>query len=141
GQTDRIVADAGVDGLYTRTLFRYDERLIDRMPAPALELGRSFIRAEYQKHYNALLLLWKGIGRFIARHPEYRLLFGPVSISARYSDTSHQLLTSFLKQNHFAAEFGELVNALHTPRVGPAPTIAVSASQSIDEVNRLIEGV
>ena len=31
GQTDRIVADSGVDGLYTRTLFRYDERLIRRM--------------------------------------------------------------------------------------------------------------
>ena len=37
GQTDRIVADSGVDGLYTRTLFRYDERLIQQMPARALE--------------------------------------------------------------------------------------------------------
>ena len=139
GQTDRIVADAGVDGLYTRTLFRYDARLIQRMPTPALELGRSFVRAEYQKNYNALLLLWKGIGRFIARHPEYRLLFGPVSISARYSDASHQLLMSFLQQNHFAAEFGELVAALHTPRVGPAPPAAASVPQSLDEVNRLVE--
>ena len=139
GQTDRIVADAGVDGLYTRTLFRYDERLIERMAAPALELGRSFVRAEYQKNYNALLLLWKGIGRFIARHPQYRLLFGPVSISARYSDASHQLLMSFLQQNHFAAEFGELVAARHTPRVGPAASAAASVPQSIDEVNRLVE--
>ena len=124
GQTDRIVADAGVDGLYTRTLFRYDERLIERMRAPALELGRSFVRAEYQKNYNALLLLWKGIGRFIALHPQYRLLFGPVSISARYSDASHQLLMSFLRQNHFATEFGELVDALHPPRM------AVSAASA-----------
>ena len=139
GQTDRIVADAGVDGLYTRTLFRYDECLIRRMPAPALELGRSFIRAEYQKNYNALLLLWKGIGRFIARHPEYRLLFGPVSISARYSDASQQMLMSFLQRNHFAAEFGGLVSALHTPRVAAAPETAVPASQSLDEVNRLVE--
>ena len=126
-------------GLYTRTLFRYDERLIQRMPAPALELGRSFIRAEYQKNYSALLLLWKGIGRFIARHPEYRLLFGPVSISARYSDTSHQLLMAFLRQNHFAAEFGELVAALHTPRVSPAPAATASVPRSIDEVNSLVE--
>jgi putative hemolysin len=139
GQTDRIVADSGVGGLYTRTLFRYDERLIQRMPAPALELGRSFIRAEYQKNYNALLLLWKGIGRFIARHPEYRLLFGPVSISARYSDTSLQLLMAFLRQNHFAAEFGELVAALHTPRIGPAPAAAAFIPQSVDEANSLVE--
>ncbi len=141
GQTDRIVADSGVAGLYTRTLFRYDERLIERMPAPALELGRSFVRAEYQKNYNALLLLWKGIGRFVARHPEYRLLFGPVSISARYSDASHRLLMSFLRQNHFAPEFGELVAALHTPRVATAPASRMSVPRSLDEVNSLIERV
>ena len=141
GQTDRIVADSGVAGLYTRTLFRYDERLIERMPAPALELGRSFVRAEYQKNYNALSLLWKGIGRFVARHPEYRVLFGPVSISARYSDASHRLLMSFLRQNHFAPEFGELVAALHTSRIAAAPAGRVSVPRSLDEVNRLIEHV
>ena len=139
GQTDRIVAADSVDGLYTRTLFRYDERLIGRMPAPALELGRSFVRAEYQKNYNALLLLWKGIGRFIARHPQYRLLFGPVSISARYSDSSHQLLMSFLRQNHFAAEFSELVGALHPPSVRFAPAASSGIPQTVDEVNRLVE--
>ena len=69
----------------------------------------------------------------------YRLLFGPVSISARYSGTSHQLLMSFLQQNHFAAEFGKLVTALRTPRVGPAPPAATSVPQSIDDVNRLVE--
>jgi len=139
GQTDRIVAAGNVDGLYTRTLFRYDERLIGRMPAPALELGRSFVRAEYQRNYNALLLLWKGIGRFIARHPQYRLLFGPVSISARYSDSTHQLLMSFLRQNHFAAEFSELVDALHPPRVHSAPVASLCIPQTVGEVNRLVE--
>src|SRR5262249_43282571 len=44
GRTDRIVTDVGVDGLYTRTLFKYDERLLRRLGAPALELGRSFVR-------------------------------------------------------------------------------------------------
>jgi putative hemolysin len=137
GQTDRIVADDGVGGLYTRTLFRYDERFIERMGAPALELGRSFVRAEYQKNYNALLLLWKGIGRFIARRPHYRLLFGPVSISARYSDASHQLLMAFLRQNHFAAEFAELVEALHAPRTRSAP--AAPVARSIDDMNGLVQ--
>ena len=138
GQTDRIVADAGVDGLYTRTLFRYDERLLQRMGAPALELGRSFIRAEYQKNYSALSLLWKGIGCFISRHPQYRLLFGPVSISRRYSDASHHLLMSFLRQNHFASELGELVEALHAPRIGSAPAPFSGAARTIDEVNGLV---
>lgn len=138
GQTDRILADAGVGGLYTRTLFRYDERLLERMAAPALELGRSFVRAEYQKNYNALLLLWKGIGRFISRHPQYRLLFGPVSISTRYSDASHHLLISFLRQNHFASELGELVDALHSPRIVSAPAPVSFAARTIDEANDLV---
>ncbi len=109
------------------------------MGAPALELGRSFVRSEYQKNYNALLLLWKGIGRFIALHPQYRLLFGPVSISTRYSDVSHQLLMSFLQQNHFASELGELVDAFHTPRIGLCLRTPRTCPEAIDEVNGLVE--
>jgi putative hemolysin len=136
GQTDHIIAAAGVDGLYTRTLFRYDERLIERMAAPALELGRSFVRAEYQKNYHALLLLWKGIGRFITRHPRYRLLFGPVSISQRYSATSQQILRTFLQQHHAARELSSMVGALHPPLA--SATRAPSAGH-LDDVNALIE--
>lgn len=138
GQTDRLVEIQGVHGLYTRTLFRYDQRLINRMAAPALELGRSFVRAEYQKNYNALLLLWKGIGSLIGRHPRYRLLFGPVSISTRYSDSSHQLLMSFLQQNHFAAEFSELVEAFNPPRLASTPTASSLVSATVSDVDRLV---
>ena len=88
GRVDHIVCSHGVDGLYTRSLFEYDRAFIDRMP-PSLELGRSFVRLEYQKHHQALLLLWRGIGEFVVRNPQYRMLFGPVSISARYCDASH----------------------------------------------------
>jgi len=125
----------GVDGLYTRTLFRYDERLIARL-SPALELGRSFVRAEYQKNYNALLLLWKGIGRFVATHPQYRVLFGPVSISCRYSDSSHRLLMAFLQQNHLNRDLAALVEAINPRVMNPAPTQAIP--RSIEEANRLV---
>src|SRR4029078_3902507 len=108
GRTDSIMATAGVEVLYTRTLFRDDERWIARL-SPALELGRSFVRVEYQKNYNALLLLWKGIGQFVAGHPRSRVLFGPVSISARYSYRSHRLLMAFLQQNHRHADLADLV--------------------------------
>jgi putative hemolysin len=134
GQTDRIIATHGLEGLYTRTLFRYDERLIARV-SPALELGRSFVRAEYQKNYNALLLLWKGIGQFVARHPQYRVLFGPVSISSRYSDTSHRLLMAFLQQNHRNADLSDLVEAVNPLEVKPALT---TIPGSIEEADRLV---
>jgi putative hemolysin len=137
GRTDRIVAAEGVDGLYTRTLFRYDDRLIARL-SPALELGRSFVRSEYQKNYSALLVLWKGIGQFVVRHSEYRILFGPVSISSRYSDSSHRLLMAFLLQNHLDRDLAQLVEAINPRDVNPAPSSSTLVPRSIDEANRLV---
>jgi len=135
GPTDRIVTAEGVPGLYTRTLFKYDERLIARL-SPALELGRAFVRTEYQKNYSALLLLWKGIGRFVASHPQYRVLFGPVSISRRYSDISHRLLMAFLHQNHLDSDLADLVEAITPPVLNPAPALAVP--RTMEEADRLV---
>lgn len=115
GRSDLIVASAGVEGLYTRTLFRYDEHLLQRLP-PALELGRSFVRVEYQRNHTPLLLLWRGICSFIARHPQYRVLFGAVSISARYSDRTREMLMAFLEQNHLDRALAELVSPENAPR-------------------------
>jgi putative hemolysin len=136
GETDRVLAREGVDGLYTRTLFRYDARLMARL-SPALELGRSFVRTEYQRNYSALLSLWKGIGQFVVRHPQYRVLFGTVSVSARYTSHTHQLLMRFLSQNHRDADLADLAVALNPPRMEP-PDPSALAPASIDEVNRLV---
>ncbi len=99
GPTDRILEQSGVKGLYTYTLFDFDRTLIEQI-SPALELGRSFVHPDYQKHFAPLMLLWKGIGAFAVRHPRYRYLFGPVSISASYASMSKLLLTQFLSRNH-----------------------------------------
>lgn len=131
GQTDGIVAQRGVAGLYTSTLFRYDERFIERL-SPALELGRSFVRAEYQRHPAALALLWKGIGQLVARSPQYRTLFGPVSISSRYADSSQQMLMEFLEQNHRARELADLVQALNPPALRPGPGRAAGTVADVD---------
>ncbi|MGH9313955.1 MAG: lysophospholipid acyltransferase family protein, partial [Vicinamibacterales bacterium] len=56
GATDEILARIGPNGLYTRTLFQYDERLLDRL-GPALELGRAFVRIECQRDFSPLVLL------------------------------------------------------------------------------------
>jgi len=98
GPTDEILAAAGVDGLYTASLFRYDARLFEAM-GPALEMGRSWVRTEHQKSYVGLMLLWKGIGEFVGRNPKYATLFGPVSISADYRSLSQKLIVAFLERN------------------------------------------
>jgi putative hemolysin len=73
--TTDVLRQHGIGGLYTSTLFRYKPRFFDRL-GPAVELGRSFICTEYQKSYAPLLLLWKGITRFVLRHPEAASLSG-----------------------------------------------------------------
>lgn len=96
GETDRLLADSGRRGLYTSALFAYEPGFFRHL-GPALELGRSFVAPDYQKSYGALLLLWRGIGRFLVANPRFRHLFGPVSISNSYRPISRELMVSFLK--------------------------------------------
>ena len=96
GNTAEILAEHGISGLYTSTLFRYDERIFQKL-GPALELGRSFVRPEYQRQYAPLLLLWKGIARLIAMRPEIPVLFGAVSISNDYNQTSREIIYRFFE--------------------------------------------
>jgi putative hemolysin len=72
-------------------------------------MGRSFVREEYQKSYAPLMLLWMGIGHFVRRHPQYRYLFGPVSITNDFHSVSQSILVSFLKQNNIDTRLGNLV--------------------------------
>ncbi len=96
GNTAEILAVHGVRGLYTSTCFRYDPRLFEKL-GPALELGRSFVRPEYQRQYAPLLLLWKGIARLLAAHAETPVLFGAVSISNDYSKASREMIYRFFE--------------------------------------------
>ncbi len=96
GLADRILADRGHRGLYTTTLFKFDPKFLSSL-GPALELGRSFIVPEYQKEYLPLLLLWKGICQFVVKNPQYRTLFGAVSISNDYGAISRALIIEFCK--------------------------------------------
>src|SRR5204862_7069451 len=107
-RTDLVRRQFGVRGLYTATLFRYSDPFLDRI-GPALELGRSFVRQEYQRGFAPLLLLWKGIGAFIARNPQYKILFGPVSISNQYEAVSRELMVSFLEKYAMLRDWAGLV--------------------------------
>ena len=103
GRADEILRKQGISGLYTQTLFDYDSRLLERL-GPALELGRSFVKAEYQRTPMPLFLLWKGISQYVLRFPHYRTLFGPVSISSAYSAISQRLMVEFLECHGYMHE-------------------------------------
>jgi putative hemolysin len=121
GNTDEIIRKHGIKGLYTNTVFRYDEQLFLKIGS-ALELGRSFVRLEYQRQYAPLLLLWKGIARFVAARPETPVLFGAVSISNEYSSLSREMIVRYFEQRSVkdedGREFAGLVQA-RTPFRAP----------------------
>ena len=146
GQTDRILSRYGKKGFYTCSLFKYKNGFLDRID-PAIELGRSFVRPEYQKSYYPLLLLWKGIGQFVARRPHYRTLFGPVSISDDYHSSSRQLLVQFLRATKYLPERAKQVKP-RRPFRGKAISKKTSGIafnphivRDLDEVSELIASI
>ena len=110
GLVDKIVATQGIQGLYSSTLFNYDPRFLENM-GNAIELGRSVIDKYYQKSMAPLLLLWKGIGAFIHKNPQYTHLFGPVSISNDYSEQARRLLADTMTLHFYDNEQANFVAA------------------------------
>jgi putative hemolysin len=141
GHTDEILAREGLNGLYTHTLFRYPMELIEQL-GPSLELGRSFVTKEAQRSYASLFLLWRGIGRYVVKHPQYRNLFGPVSISAEYDVISRQLIMSHLKEHNFLPELAKLIKPRNSPRLeilhGIEPDTISTVVTDINDVSDLI---
>lgn len=108
GEANNIIQRLGAKGLYVCSLFRLEQPLMDELDV-ALEVGRSFVRPEHQRNYSSLMLLWKGIARYVAAHPQYRVLFGPVSISNDYHPVSQQLMVRFLQINSMESKRASLV--------------------------------
>ena len=144
GDTTAILDRFGRKGLYTHALFRFKNGLLQHL-AHSLELGRSFIRSEHQRQPNCLALLWKGIGGYLNQHPEYRILFGPVSISNSYQRISKQLMIQFLKRNCTSRELSACVSPRCPFRTFPGGKLLHLnerlASGSIDDISMLISEI
>ncbi len=108
GRTDNIIKRLGKKGMYTTTLFNIKSSFFEEVN-PALEMGRSFVRPEYQRSFSPLLLLWRGIGHYVAKYPKYRILFGPVSINKEYQSSSRHLMVTFLKIHNYLPELAAKV--------------------------------
>ena len=93
--TAKQVAHRGPEGLYSYSLFHYDDKMQDVLEH-GIELGRSFIQPRYWGR-RGLDYLWSGIGAYLARYPHYRYLFGPVSISGGLPPAARDLLVAFYR--------------------------------------------
>lgn len=89
------IAQRGVEGLYSHSLFHYDQQM-EEVLEHGIELGRSFIQPRYWGR-RGLDYLWTGIGAYLARYPHYRYLFGPVSISGGLPPAARDLLVAFYR--------------------------------------------
>jgi putative hemolysin len=144
GSTRRILLEHGIEGLYTSTLFHYNMEFFRRI-GPALELGRSFIRPEYQKQYAPLLLLWKAICRYVSDHPEIAVVFGPVSVSNRYNPVSRRLIAEFFRSQAGDRDLARLVKP-HSPlrrgKIGSLDFRAIGGLfQSLDSLSAPIADI
>jgi putative hemolysin len=108
GLGDEIFYSLGKKGFYTAELFKIKGQFTPVLKK-SLELGRSFIRKDYQQKPLPLFLLWKGILKYLIDNPRYRYLIGPVSISNSFSKFSKSLIVDYIYRNHFDHEMAQYV--------------------------------
>ncbi len=108
GKGDEIYYRYGTNGFYISNLFKIKPGFQPILKS-GLELGRSFIRKEYQQKALPLFLLWKGLLAFLIKNPEYRYMFGPVSISNNFSKLSKHLIIEFINTNCFDEQLAKTV--------------------------------
>lgn len=108
GKGKEIIDRYGLKGFYINSLFKMRKEMLPVL-YESIELGRSFITADYQRKPLPLFMLWKGILYFLLKHTEYRYLIGPVTISGKYTEVSKELIMKFIKANHYNNELAKYV--------------------------------
>ncbi len=109
GLGDEIYKKHGIEGFYLHELFRFEPELFDMMHK-TIEMGRAFIKKEYQQKPMPLFLLWKGIVHTTLRHPEHKFLMGGVSISNQFTNFSKSLMIEFMKSHYYDPYIAQYVH-------------------------------
>lgn len=105
GDDIRILPD-GTPRIATGHMFHFSDRFIKEMLPHTIELGRSFVRLEYQsskagaKAIFALDNLWDGLGALTVVYPSIKYLFGKVTMYPSYNSECRNMILYFLKK-HF----------------------------------------
>ena len=116
GQTDLLQKNGGLSQLYLSQMFNFQPEFINQQQ-PCLELGRSFIVKHHQNSYYGLLLLWKGIGAFVCQNPQYRTLYGTVSLSKLYDPRSVALINEMMVTDNIGVQAKAAFNGQLHPEV------------------------
>lgn len=101
GSDIRILAD-GTPRIATAHMFRFSDHFMRGMLPYTIELGRSWIKPEYQstragvRAIYTLDNLWDGLGALTVLHPEVKYLFGKMTMYPSYDRACRNLLLHFL---------------------------------------------
>lgn len=107
----------GTPRIATAHMFRFSDSFINEYLPLTIELGRSFVRLEYQsskagaKALYALDNLWDGLGALTVVHPEIKYLFGKVTMYPGYNKQCRNMILYFMNK-HFS-DPDRLVRPIH----------------------------
>ncbi len=96
----------GMPRIATSHMFHFSDKFLKELMPQTIELGRSFVRVEYQstrvgsKAIYVLDNLWDGLGALTVIHPEIKYLFGKVTMYPSYSVECRNMILYFLNK-HF----------------------------------------
>lgn len=104
--SDITIQPNGEPRIATAHMFDFSQRFLNEYLPYTIELGRSFVRLEYQstkagvKAIYVLDNLWDGLGALTVVYPEIRYLFGKVTMYPGYSKEGRNMILYFLNK-HF----------------------------------------
>ena len=124
----------GFEGIYSHSLFHYDHQM-NPILRQGIELGRSFIQPAYWGK-RGLDYLWMGIGAYLAKYPQYRYLFGPVSISGGLPLAARDLLVAFYRL-YFAPALPLATSRRPYPASLPDVLAQFSGENYVEDLKRL----
>lgn len=143
GKGDEILDTMGRRGFYLSELFKIKEPFYPVL-RKGIELGRSWIRKEYQQKPLPLFLLWKGILKYLLDNPQYRYMFGPVSISNNFSKFSKSLIVDYITKNHFDYELAHYIkpkNKFKADLSAINKDLLIESSESLKDLDSLISDI
>ncbi len=143
GKGDDIFYSYGKKGFYVDELFKIDHKF-ESVLKRSLELGRSWIRKEYQQKPLPLFMLWRGITKFLLANPQFKYLIGPVSISNNFSKFSQSLIVDYIEKNHFDHEMARYVKPRNRfkAEIPKADTeLLLESKESLKDLDHLISDI
>jgi putative hemolysin len=143
GKGDEILDTMGRRGFYLSELFKIKEPFYPIL-RKGIELGRSWIRKEYQQKPLPLFLLWKGILKYLLDNPQYRYMFGPVSISNNFSKFSKSLMVDFISRDHFDYDLAKYIKPKNKFKADLSPintNLLLEGSDTLKDLDSLISDI